>query len=179
MRWIKTQRILVVGGKLCCVEPQFVVPTTKYSNKKYWMCVIVEMRREVEVQLLSDLHAADARYHDDCRTTFMAPRSVQAAAECLGLSDTKVVKVMRSDTTHIWTSTEVFKLYKESGGVFLSRCALVQKLSELFDKELIILSAGLANIIAFRDRCDVLQVVEDEEDDVSIVRVAKQILKES
>ena len=55
-------------------------------------------------------------------------------------------------------------------------------LSELFDKELIILlsEAGLANIIAFLDRvCDVLQVVEDEEDDVSIGRVAKQILKET
>ena len=51
--------------------------------------------------------------------------------------------------------------------------------TELFDKELIILSAaGLANIIAFRDKvCDLLQVVEDEEDDVSIERVAKQILK--
>ena len=53
--------------------------------------------------------------------------------------------------------------------------------TELFDKELIILSAaGLANIIAFRDKvCDLLQVVEDEEDDVSIGRVAKQIFKES
>ena len=41
-------------------------------------------------------------------------------------------------------------------------------------------AAGLANIVAFRDRvCDVLQVVEEEEDDVSIGRVAKQILKES
>ena len=56
-----------------------------------------------------------------------------------------------------------------------------QKISQLFDKELIILSAaGLANIIAFWERvCDVLQVVEDEEDDVSIGRVAKQILKET
>ena len=51
---------------------------------------------------------------------------------CLGQSDTKdtalerVVNVMRSDITYIWTSTEVFKPYKEGSGVFLSRCALVQ-----------------------------------------------------
>ena len=53
------------------------------------------------------------------------------------------------------------------------------KIIGFFYKELIVLSAaGLANIIALRDRvCDVLQVVEDEEDDVSIGRVAKQILK--
>ena len=67
----------------------------------------------------------------------MSPRSVHAeAAKCIVLSDTKdaalerVAKVMRSDTTHIRTSTEVLKLYKESGGVFLSRCALVQTLLE-------------------------------------------------
>ena len=103
------------------------------------MCVIVEMNDEwaweVEVRLqgaVSDFHVADACYHDDCRSTFMAPHSVHvAAAKCLGQSDTKdatlerLVKVMRSDTTHIWTSTEVFKLYKESGGVFL--CVLVKK----------------------------------------------------
>ena len=37
-----------------------------------------EWALQVEVQLqgaISDLHAADAHYHDDCRTNFMAPRS--------------------------------------------------------------------------------------------------------
>jgi len=29
---------------------------------------------------LSDLHAADARYHHDCRCNFMSPRSLQFAA---------------------------------------------------------------------------------------------------
>ena len=82
---------------------------------------------------VSDLHAAGTRYHDDCRTKFMAPRSVHVAAtKCLGQSDTKdatlerVVNVMRSDITYIWTSTEAFKLYKENSGVFLSGCALIQ-----------------------------------------------------
>ena len=28
---------------------------------------------------VSDLHAVDARYHYDCKTNFMAPRSVQLA----------------------------------------------------------------------------------------------------
>ena len=52
-------------------------------------------------------------------------------------------------------------------------------LSELFDKELIILSeAGLANIIAFLDRvCDVLQVVEDEEDDISLEELQSRFSK--
>ena len=42
-----------------------------------------EWALQVEVRLqgaISDLHAADARYHDDCRTNFMAPRSVLTAS---------------------------------------------------------------------------------------------------
>ena len=43
---------------------------------------------EVQVRVqgaISDLHAMDARYHDDCRVKFMAPRSVHVAAiQCQG-----------------------------------------------------------------------------------------------
>ena len=91
------------------------------------------------------------------------------------------MQVMTSNQTRTWTPTEVFKLYKDNGGDILSRCALVQLLSELFCNELVVLSAvELANILAFREKVhDVLQVVEDEEDDMSIGKVAKQIIKES
>ena len=30
--------------------------------------------------ILTDLHAADVRYHVDCRASFMCPRSIQAAS---------------------------------------------------------------------------------------------------
>ena len=88
---------------------------------------------------------------------------------------------MTSDKTSTWTSTEVFKLYKDNGGHILSKCAVVQQLSELFGKELVVLSAvGLANILVFWEKVhNVLQVGEDEEDDMSIGKVAKQIIKES
>ncbi len=38
-------------------------------------------RVKIRIQgAVSDLHAADARYHEDCKSSFMAPRSVRAAA---------------------------------------------------------------------------------------------------
>ncbi len=61
---------------------------------------------QVEVRLqgtISDLHAVDARYHDDCRTKFMAPRSIQAALDSSEQSEIKdgalenMVLVMKSD----------------------------------------------------------------------------------
>ena len=60
----------------------------------------------MEVQLqgaISDLHAADTRYHDDCRTNFMDPRSVLTASgsskQCgsRGTALEQVMQVMTSD----------------------------------------------------------------------------------
>ena len=41
-------------------------------------------------------------------------------------------------------------------------------------------AVGIASIIAFRDRvCEILHVVEDDEEDVSIQKVGKQIFQET
>ena len=111
---------------------------------------------------ISDVHTADARYHIDYRTKFMAPRSVLTAQEVLNtcLDIQRGIKTVQGQ----WWS-------------YSFKCAQVQQLSELLGKELVVLSAiGLANILAFRENVhDVLQV----EDEVSIGKVEKQIIKES
>ena len=100
---------------------------------------------QVRVQgAISDLHAMDARYHDDCRVKFMAPRSVHVAAiQCQGTCENfadaaleALVKVMKFDKARVWTSNELFKVYKDHEGTLSSKYALVRKLSELFDRSL-------------------------------------------
>ena len=49
---------------------------------------------------------------------------------------------MKFDKARVWTSNELFKVYKDHEGTLSSKYALVRKLSELFDRELIILSSG-------------------------------------
>ena len=67
---------------------------------------------------VSDLHAADARYHYDCKTNVMAPRSVQLAkASTTGdhspvLSDPaydKLVREMSAERSRIRNSSEIYQ----------------------------------------------------------------------
>ena len=91
---------------------------------------------EVQVRVqgaISNLHAIDARYHDDCRVKFMAPRSVYVAAtQCQGTCENcadaaleALVKVMKFDKARVWTSNELFKVYKDHEGTLSSKYALV------------------------------------------------------
>ena len=128
---------------------------------------------------ISYLHAADARYHDDCRGTFMAPRSIKAAATANNdngsmAKDTAfetVVNVMNSDVSHIWTSIETHSLYLAHGGC----------LSDYFGKDMIVLYAtGLASLLIFRSTASmVLRIEDDNDDDLLVGKIAKQILNES
>ena len=76
----------------------------------------------------SDLHAANARYHRDCRVNFMSPKSIAAALksiqphpEKVGESFQAVVKVLEEDLSRIWNSIDLHMLYTEHGGILLSR----------------------------------------------------------
>ena len=75
-----------------------------------------EEGRQVKIRLMgaiSDLHAADARYHDDCRKSFMAPCSVAAAAHSgretqdIEPAVSSTILSMKNDMLRIWNSVEV------------------------------------------------------------------------
>jgi hypothetical protein len=151
--------------------------------------------KQVEVRLqgaISDLHAADGRYHADCSSKFMTPRAVKAAAaksviceeEKLHFDDAyeEVLNAMKCDRSHIWSSTQLYKHYLQNNGNQLTRSALVQKISEYFGKDLLILSAsGVANILVFQSTAhSVLKIEEDCDDDDHVIRsVGKKIMKET
>ena len=147
--------------------------------------------KDVELRLLgavSDLHAADARYHQDCRPKFMGPKSLQVAAtsESKPQKDTafdQLVRVMESDLAKLWSSTEVYEQYLDNNGRKLQRRTLLDALSKHFGERLLLLSCkGLATLLVFRTHASQLvQLVDDTEDDHhhAVQSIAKLVRSES
>jgi hypothetical protein len=152
-----------------------------------------EWSKQVQIRIqgaVSDLHAADARYHVDCRLAFMSPCSVERSTNQQNPEITKcdaalehVISTMDSNRSYVWTSVEVHNHYLDKGGNQHSRSSIVKEVSEYFGKDLLLLSAtGLANILMFRSRAtDLVKIEDDPEDDTcrSISKIARLIAKES
>ena len=72
---------------------------------------------------VSDLHAADTRYHYGCKTKFMAPKSVHLAAStsvghASAQSDPaydKLVREMSAERSKIRNSSDIYKQYQLNG----------------------------------------------------------------
>ena len=68
---------------------------------------------------VSDLHAADARYHLDCRQRFVSKSSVREAATTSSSvsSDSDeafvhAIKILEDNLSKLWNSVELFQLYE-------------------------------------------------------------------
>lgn len=135
---------------------------------------------------LSDLHAADARYHLDCRQRFATFKSLPGDSWYSQNSDDHpfelLVEMVESDRSRIWNSVELQATYSGFAGTKLSRRALIGKLQDTFGDDLLVLSSpGIANIIAFRSSASkTLQLVNDEEDDTELLltKTSKRILQD-
>ena len=102
---------------------------------------------QVEVRLqgaISDLHAAEARYHDSCRKNFMLfeikEANTYASARDTDLVFDKLVEDIISNKPNIWTSSEVHESYLLHGGKGCLK-AVFAKLKKHFDDKLIVFSA--------------------------------------
>lgn len=148
---------------------------------------------EIRVRIqgaVSDLHAAEARYHRDCMSRFLSNRNVTPdvqdtlptqTVEDLALKH--VVKVISDNKDCIWNSIELFEEYTSHAGCVLTRRHLIDELQSHFAGELLVLSSqGYAKIIAFHKTATlVLKIVKDDEEvdiDSNIDKVAKQIVKD-
>jgi hypothetical protein len=132
---------------------------------------------EVTVRIngaLSDLHSAEARYHDDCRKTFMGSRNVHLVSSKHNDNSIEsdegfksTCKLMIDFPERMWTSVELHNAYAKGGGNRLSRKQLVTKIKEHFgEKVLILTSPGIASIVVFRAQASsVLNVVKDDDGD--------------
>ena len=131
-----------------------------------------QVRRRVE-GALSDLHAADARYHVDCKAKFLTDKHVSLAAGKgseveIDEAFKELIALMKSDQSRTWNSVELFQIYVELGGDKCLRETLVKQLIGRFGNDILILhSPGLANIVMFREsamKC--LRLVADTEDNI-------------
>lgn len=115
--------------------------------------VLVRMQGAV-----SALHAADARYHYGCETTFMAPKSVHLAAStsvghASAQSDPaydKLVREMSAERSKIRNSSDIYKQYQLYGGVSMAKRTIIAALLAHFEDDFLIFrSAGIASILVF------------------------------
>ena len=127
---------------------------------------------------MSDLHAVDGRYHYDCKTKFMAPKSVKLAAsetklncQCSNsdIAFEAVVKYMEADKSAMRNSSEIYSFYQDYGGTSKSKRTLINELSRYFNDELSLMNAaGISSILVFREEAkDIFKMVykEDNDDD--------------
>ena len=137
---------------------------------------------------ISDLHAADARYHVECRQRLFQFRSLpgQAGRSSEDTDEdppfTSVVEKMTPDRSKMWNDVELFALYTDLNGNKLSRRTLIRQLQQTFGSDLLVLSStGIADIIAFRScASQTLRLVNDDEDDMEsiAVKACKQIIQD-
>ena len=137
--------------------------------------------------MISDLHAADARYHKSCRVSFMSPKSTSAAQKATHESHDDdslqiVIRILKEDQSRIWNSVELHTLYVENGGSDLSRRFLVTRLLQHFGDSLVALSSpGIATILVFQSgAAKVLRIIPDQDDDtdIAIAKLKKKICQE-
>lgn len=136
---------------------------------------------------LSDLHAADARYHDVCRKNFMNERLIKSAAasKCTSLIINRAFKLlvqeMNEDVAKTWESVSLYNQYESCQEERLSRRYLIRRLQEHYGDSLLILSSpGVASIIMSRSRAsEMMQIVDYVNDDnIALEKLAKVVRKE-
>ena len=139
---------------------------------------------------VSDLHAADGRYHADCHRKFCLPWFLKSASAASTSSQEEVdvafgmtVDAVRAEPSRVWNSIELYDLYQSNGGKDVSRRTLVSTLSEYFGSDLLVLSgSGIASLLVLQSKVSSLLrlVPSSDEDDVEIglEKVVHQIVRD-
>ena len=108
--------------------------------------------------VLTNLHAADVKYHVDCKATFMSPKSICSVSRrsvSTELNDSAFVQLsniwLKIKLLYATPCIDIYTKYVEEGGHMLSRRQLISKVVEKFGEDMIVLSSpGIASILAFR-----------------------------
>ena len=122
---------------------------------------------------MSDFHAADVRYHSDCRQRFTSGKPLSGfntnvhEGQLDDIPLINLIQLMRENKSRIWNASELFKTYTDLDGSSLTRRVLVKELVNQFGDEIVVLSSeGISDIIAFRDMASkTLRISNEPEDD--------------
>ena len=150
-RWRKFSLVRTVDRPGKDNYKETILQVCKLRNDEWSQEVIVRISGAI-----SDLHAADARYHCDCRKLFMHSKYLDLLQadnphEEEDASLQMIINCMVGDDQHIWNSVELFTMYENFGGSQLTRRSLVNSLCEYFGNKLLILTCpGVASLLVFR-----------------------------
>ena len=176
-------------------QPAYLVrtvdPLNPFKNVILNICAERNDIKGEEVRLrvngcATDLHCAEARYHDDCRKEFMGRLNIQSAFNARNRGAEEDVpfqtlcKAMLDSPEKTWSSIELYSWYKAEGGKTVSRRELMIKIKEYYgEKVLVLTSPGIANIIMFTAHASsFLNVVKDDDEDIDLENLAKVVRKE-
>ena len=138
-----------------------------------------------DVRASHDLHAADARYHNDCRKLFTNAKNIKSAQTTKHKDEdnaySKLCALFKVDPTRMWTSIDLENQYKDYGGTLLKRKELLSNIVKTYKNVILLSSPGIANIVVFRSHANsILRVQELQTDDIddSIDIVAKAVVSD-
>ena len=136
---------------------------------------------------ISDLHAADMRYHKNCYSLFMSNRCLSDDQNSVSVEDKALqlmIDTLHTNRSQIWNSIELFKMYQENNGYVLTRYSLIEQWQQHFQDDLIALtSCGYASIVTFRKNAALMmKMVKDDDEsnhiDKSISILANHVVQE-
>ena len=133
---------------------------------------------------VSDLHVADARYQQECKTNFLHSsylvrlaktfeKDIDNALPC-------VIKFMKANEKEIWNSVEVHKIYYDKRGYKINRRNVANTLKDHFSDSLVVLSSPVvASILTFRKSCYFRLQHSNDIDDTDVKVFAERIKTET
>lgn len=140
--------------------------------------------------VFTDLHAADVRYHVDCRASFMCPRSIQAASHQSNISTStdqlvdrafiSIIAYVAGNKAMVHNSIDLYNKYVQEGGSVLSRRQLITNVIEKIENDMIALSSpGIAMILVFKSNAaKMFHMTPDDTDDMcEIIDMVSQKIK--
>jgi len=167
---------------LFCGEKCQVVRPQKNPNRwrEAYLCRIADMQKEENWRndvsfrthsALSDLHAADARYHKDCMSKFFSDGFTAFTQSKRDGAVEELIKQLNQDPSRIWNSVQLHKQYE----VFLLLLyrLLINYLRDTLHPDMLVLSSpGMASIVMFRRKASTFCIVDDADDDCNFQAVS-------
>jgi len=140
----------------CCIRTNERTDGKEYKQYIVDICdkrddKLGEIVKQRVLSAVSDLNAADAGCHTQCRTTFLSARTEENSTLKDDPAFKSVCDKLLEDRQKTWSSVELFALYVDEGGFCVSRKILFKKIAEyLGDNVAILSSPGFANMLGFR-----------------------------
>ena len=137
----------------------------------------------------TDLHAAEARYHERCLKEFTNPKSIDDAQKDNPVKSSEefairfVIRTCRNEPDNVWTSVQLHQMYLEKGGSEKNSTRFLSNLkAEMKDDICVFSCPGKVSKLILKEKAsrnfNLTSFENNEEDDPNFGPVAKRTKKE-